>query len=214
MNPNRSSVPCVGCNRLFFPASLPIHQKTCFAQNAFVALPCPTCTKTLRTGNYFNHVKNCTDEPVAEAPPRQALVSRDSGPIGPVEADGRIKCRKCRRGFAPDRIAKHQSVCHEAERIKYVRDDENQVHNPPRWVPPPKLRAPRQPPASIHAYREQVVELPPHRSSMPALHAYRKAPYDLVLRDASNQRGYGGAKAGGIDTSNRTSAGNPLCFSR
>ncbi|EQC34119.1 hypothetical protein SDRG_08328 [Saprolegnia diclina VS20] len=207
---HRSSVPCVGCQRLFFPASLPIHQKTCFAKNAFVSLPCPTCHVTLRTGNYFNHVKNCTDEPVATLASASETASMEPGPIGPVEDDGRIQCRKCHRGFAPDRIAKHQSVCHESERIKYVRDDGNQLQHSTTTTRAKPRTIKRALPPSLHSNVPLPRSAPHTGASMPALHACRKAPYDLVLRDASNQTGYTGAKYGGIDCSNQTSAGNPL----
>ncbi|KDO33136.1 hypothetical protein SPRG_01948 [Saprolegnia parasitica CBS 223.65] len=208
---HRSSVPCVGCQRLFFPASLPIHQKTCFAKNAFVSLPCPTCHATLRTGNYFNHVKNCTAEPARVLQASTSPTSTaEPGPIGPLEADGRIQCRKCHRGFAPDRIAKHQSVCHEAERIKYVRDDGNQAQHTTTTTSRQPRPIKRSLPASLHTNVPLPRSAPQVGASMPALRACRKAPYDLVLRDASNQTGYTGAKYGGIDISNQTSAGNPL----
>ncbi|OQR90570.1 hypothetical protein THRCLA_09277 [Thraustotheca clavata] len=214
----RSSVPCVGCQRLYFPVSLPIHQKTCFHKNPFVDVPCPTCKLIISTGNYFNHVSNCVPQPTPQAPCKPL----SAGLLGPIEEDGRIKCMKCRRGFAPvsyrlvifvvfngmqERIQKHQSICQEREKIEVVKDNQhNSVQDRGRTNVTKKAKYPKTTfsrPKILLKPTPQVMSL----NTMPQLQPYKRAPFDLVLRDASNQNGF---KSTGIDTSNRTSMGNPL----
>ncbi|ETV65081.1 hypothetical protein H257_18130 [Aphanomyces astaci] len=209
----QATVSCVACHGLFFPASLPIHEKTCFRKNAFVNVSCPVCKTLVRSGHFHNHVASCNL--AAPLPPvvRPAVPKPKSaaGPIGLPEADGRIKCRKCKRSFAPDRVEKHQSVCQERERTTH-----NQFHHTEpaplarhptttAWRPPTRDNLQKKRP-SVKSTGQVLrpMTMPPVDMKPRKIQA---APYDMILRDRSNQRGFA---SGGIGLSNATSAGNPL----
>ncbi|KAG9412941.1 hypothetical protein AC1031_015957 [Aphanomyces cochlioides] len=209
----QTSVPCTACHGLFFPASLAIHQKTCFRKYAFVDIACPSCKSLVRSGVYHNHVASCQG-PVAAPPskPREQQPPREPGPIGSPEPDGRIKCQKCKRSFAPDRVEKHQSVCQAHERVEKMQNQSSQHHQVVTRKPPSreKIKFSR-PKAKSSDFA------PPRQVTMPVAlgngqpQKRQAAPYDVVLRDSSNRVGYG---AGGIGLSNNTSAGNPLASRR
>jgi hypothetical protein len=103
---------CKACGGQYFAASLPIHQKTCFARNAFVEIMCPACRSLVTSGTFHDHVACCKG--ILETPAiRRAVSKPEARPdeLNSPEADGRVRCRNCERGFHADRIAKHQSVC-------------------------------------------------------------------------------------------------------
>ncbi|ETK95336.1 hypothetical protein L915_01731, partial [Phytophthora nicotianae] len=126
------------------------------------------------------------------------------------DPDGRVRCKVCERAFAQDRISKHQSVCHGKPRSK-----EN--HKPKQRSVLPV----RQEQTSTMDSVKRNVERPLRIQRAPA--QPRGVSFGCVpnrnnrveLRDITpcQYRRYPGAQAmhgGGCDTSNASSASNPL----
>lgn len=101
---SRRAVPCEHCGRMFFPASLKIHQKTCRDRQQKVLTECLYCGLEMPQAELDEHLKRCKK---ALAVPGAA--AGDSVPSR--LPDGRVRCQFCGRGFAANRVQQHSAIC-------------------------------------------------------------------------------------------------------
>lgn len=114
------SVQCLACRGQYFSASLPIHQKSCFQRNGFALIPCSKCKTAVQASSYHDHAASCSGDkcPTQGGHSAKHLDERTTAgrcvpmDVNPPEEDGRVRCKTCERAFSQDRIMKHQSVCH------------------------------------------------------------------------------------------------------
>ncbi|KAG7392405.1 hypothetical protein PHYPSEUDO_000813 [Phytophthora pseudosyringae] len=217
------SIGCLACNGQYFAASLPIHQKTCFQRNAFVLVACEKCKLGVRACDFHSHTASCTGKPVDNNTfgfhnrQRSNLAQRAPMELNLPESDGRVRCKICERAFSQDRIPKHQSVCHGKPRS-------SKENHEPRRRPLIPLHQQAQD-ASVKRLagrpRRKTVRVQRSLASQP-----RQVSFDFVSdrtsrvefqqsRDTSRLQScsYPGARtmqSGGCDTSNASSASNPL----
>jgi hypothetical protein len=57
---HRNALPCRRCGKMFFPASLPIHEKACSKKSAFMDLPCKHCGAPQPRRDLRMHERSCT----------------------------------------------------------------------------------------------------------------------------------------------------------
>eukprot|EP00923_Selenidium_pygospionis_P004018 GHVN01006388.1.p1 GENE.GHVN01006388.1~~GHVN01006388.1.p1 ORF type:complete len:430 (+),score=62.34 GHVN01006388.1:210-1499(+) len=117
---HRRAIPCSLCGGMFFPNSLPHHQKACKIKLGVTTCECPHCSQQIIKLNFADHLRSCA--PV-EAP-RSGAGSQgdDRGEVLSV-ADGRGECGLCGRKFNYDRLAKHQQIC------KKVNSKQRQIYD-------------------------------------------------------------------------------------
>ncbi|KAG1695801.1 hypothetical protein DVH05_019140 [Phytophthora capsici] len=209
--PPPASIVCLACHSQYFSASLPIHQKACFQRNAFMLLLCEKCKSSIRACDFLSHASSCAGKPLPVT--TNAHSQHQSNPIlldlNSPEEDGRVRCKTCERAFSQDRIAKHQSVCHAKPRAS---------HEAPKLSQ--RLAIPEQ---GFHVKKHTEL---PRRKPVHIQRAVASRPRGVLFtyvpdrntrqqsrgtsRQSSNYPGARAMQGGGWDTSNASSASNPL----
>ncbi|KAF1786128.1 hypothetical protein GQ600_11098 [Phytophthora cactorum] len=208
------SLGCLACHGQYFAVSLPIHQKSCFQRNAFVLVPCERCKSSVRAGDFLAHTASCTGKHVPVDSKTFGAKQRNNGAQGAQmnlnspDPDGRVRCKICERSFSQDRISKHQSVCHGKPRLKENHKPRQRSVLPIRQASgSTKWNVERPHRKNVHMQRTRPREV----SFGFVSDRNNRVEYQEFRRDTS--RSYPGAQAmqgGGCDTSNASSASNPL----